>query len=79
MKKVIIIDNQFKDQETKMEAYVDDVCEYLAEWFTDGLPEGTQIYHGENPSEETNIILRTPENIECLKQSDGVFYLFIRV
>jgi hypothetical protein len=31
MKKVIIIDNQFKDQETKMEAYVDDVCEYLAE------------------------------------------------
>ncbi|ALH95598.1 host specificity factor TipJ family phage tail protein [Acinetobacter equi] len=73
MKKVIIIRDQFAKD--KIEAYVDDVCKYLAEQF-DVFPENAQIYHNQI-SEQTNITPKTEADIERLKQLDGVFWVVI--
>lgn len=74
MKKVIIMVDQF--DQNKTEATVDDVCAFLS-WQFEKFPEHGRIYHNQ-VSEETDITPQTPEDIEKLKQLDGVFYVVIR-
>jgi hypothetical protein len=73
MKKVIIMVDQF--DQNKTEATVDDICAFLS-WQFEKFPEHGRIYHNQ-VSEETDITPKTSEDVERLKQLDGVFYVVI--